>query len=103
MDNPTRLCRAEQVEADSPLRVHPEGCPPLAIYRVEQDVFVTSDVCTHGNASLSEGMQEGTSIECPFHGGRFDIRTGEATAFPCRDPLKTYEVLIVDGWVCAVI
>ncbi|MGQ0622467.1 MAG: non-heme iron oxygenase ferredoxin subunit [Panacagrimonas sp.] len=96
----TRLCEAGAVQADVPTRVTPEGLPPLAVYRVGEELFVTSDTCTHGRASLSEGTQEGTTIECPFHGGQFDVRTGLATLFPCRVPLQTYEVVVSDGWVC---
>ena len=42
----------------------------------------TSDVCTHGGASLSEGFVVGDEIECPWHSGRFCIRDGKATALP---------------------
>jgi nitrite reductase/ring-hydroxylating ferredoxin subunit len=35
-------------------------------------------------------MLYGCEIECPYHSGRFDIRTGEATLRPCVDPLAVY-------------
>lgn len=100
MDGPTRLCRVEDIEADTPMQADPEGFPQLAIYRVGEELFVTSNICTHGNALLSEGTQEGLTIECPFHGGQFNIRTGEATGFPCRLPIKTYKTVVSDGWLC---
>ena len=39
---------------------------------------------------LSEGWLDRNEIECPLHAGRFDIKTGAATAPPCVDPIKTY-------------
>ena len=38
-------------------------------------------------------------IECPLHGGRFDIRTGEALSAPVSIDLKTYPVKVVGGRV----
>jgi nitrite reductase/ring-hydroxylating ferredoxin subunit len=61
-----------------------------AVFKVDDRFFVTDDTCTHGAASLSDGMLRGCEIECPFHGGRFDIATGVATAFPCTEDLATY-------------
>nr|WP_237233513.1 non-heme iron oxygenase ferredoxin subunit [Sphingopyxis granuli] len=64
----------------------------LAVYNVDGDFFVTSNLCTHGVATLTEGWLEDHTIECPQHGGCFDVRTGEATHFPCEKPLQTYKV-----------
>ena len=55
----------------------------------------TDDLCTHGMVSLSYGDVEDGIINCPMHGGAFDIRTGKPTALPCRMPLKTYKVVVV--------
>ncbi|MNG39850.1 Ferredoxin CarAc [compost metagenome] len=35
--------------------------------------------------------------ECPWHGGTFDIRTGESLSFPCVLPVKVYPVSVEDG------
>ncbi|NNL85279.1 MAG: Rieske 2Fe-2S domain-containing protein, partial [Myxococcales bacterium] len=60
-----RLCESSAVAEGTPLRVEVDGYPPLAVYRVGSDYFVTDDTCTHSNASLSEGEQEGSTIVCP--------------------------------------
>ncbi len=70
---------------------------PIAVYRVDGQFFVTSDRCTHGAASLSEeGELEGHVIECAWHYGTFDVRTGNALTLPCRAALPTFDIL-VDG------
>ena len=62
----------------------------LALYDIDGQVFATDDICTHAYAKLSDGWMEKGEIECPLHAGRFDIKTGKATAPPCVDGVKTY-------------
>jgi naphthalene 1,2-dioxygenase system ferredoxin subunit len=45
---------------------------------------------------MSDGWFDKGEIECPLHAGRFDVRTGKATAPPCIDNIKTYPTRI-DG------
>lgn len=78
------------------------GFPPLVVYKVEGEFFVTSNVCTHGFALLSDGHLDGCVIECPLHGGAFDIKTGDPVEFPCEDAIKTYPVSVQAGKVCIV-
>lgn len=72
----------------------------VAIYRTDGQFYATDDTCTHGAASLSEdGTLNGHVIECSWHNGCFDIRTGDACASPCSTPLKTYPIKVVEGVV----
>ena len=68
----------------------------IALYQVDGEVFATDNMCTHGNARLCDGFLEGHEIECPFHQGRFDIRSGKALCAPLTEDVKTYPVKI-DG------
>ncbi len=70
----------------------------MAVYVVDGKYFVTSDICTHSTASLSEdGELDGFVIECTWHGGKFDIRTGDFLSMPCTQPLKTYPTNVEGG------
>ena len=95
--SPTRiaLCRATDVAEGTAIRVE-HGDLVLAVYNVGGEYFVTDDMCTHGPGSLSEGYLEDDEIECNFHGGRFNVRTGEVAGPPCMVPIKTYTV-VLDG------
>lgn len=97
-------CAVEEVEPGEMVRaVLPDGTA-IAIYNVDGTFFATNDLCTHGAASLSEdGALDGFTIECSWHFGSFDVRTGEPTAAPCTERLETYPVRIDDGQVCVVI
>ncbi len=98
-----RVCAVEDVDEEDTLQVEVEGeeLSALAVYRVQGDeIYVSDDFCTHGKASLGdEGYLEGHIIECTWHEGKFDIRTGEPVALPCTEPVKVYPVTVIDGEV----
>lgn len=66
----------------------------IALYEMDGRLYATDDICTHAYAKLSDGWVEKGEIECPLHAGRFDLKTGKATAPPCVDDVKTYPVRV---------
>lgn len=91
-----KLCSVDDVDLSSAIRVE-AGDLVLAVYNVNDQIYVTDDQCTHGPGSLSEGFLDRYEIECDFHNGKFDVRTGEVVAPPCMTPVRTYKVSIVDN------
>ena len=73
----------------------------LAIFNVNGKYHAVDDVCTHDEAFLSEGtvFAEGCRcvVECPWHGSRFDLATGDALTLPAVRPVKAYVMREVDG------
>ncbi len=57
----------------------------IALFDLDGTLYATDDICTHAYAKLSDGWLDNGEIECPLHAGRFDIKTGSATAPPCTD------------------
>jgi nitrite reductase/ring-hydroxylating ferredoxin subunit len=92
------LCGVGDVEAGAALRVE-AGPLALAVFNVDGAFYVTDDACTHGPGQLSEGFVDGDVVECNFHGGQFNIRTGDVVGPPCMVPVKTYPTIVVDGTV----
>ena len=68
----------------------------VCVARVGNEVFAIEDNCSHQDAALSEGEQNGYKIECWLHAAEFDLRTGAALTPPASAPVKTYPVSI-DG------
>ena len=97
---PTRveLCKADQVAAGTALRVEAAGLT-VAVFNVDGQFYVTDDACTHGPGSLSEGFVDGDCVECNFHQGVFNIRTGAVVQPPCMVPVRTYPAIVEDGAV----
>ncbi len=92
------LCNANEVAPGTALRIETEGLV-LAVFNVDGEFYVTDDQCTHGPGQLSEGYIEDDIVECNFHNGQFNIRTGEVVSPPCMMPVKTYPATVVDGKV----
>jgi nitrite reductase/ring-hydroxylating ferredoxin subunit len=87
------LCETEHVPILGVIQIEVSDLL-LAVYNLDGDFFVTDDRCTHGPGILSDGCIEDGKIECDFHGGEFDIRTGAVVTAPCMIPIKTYTAII---------
>jgi len=92
------LCSAADVAPGTALKVEVEGLT-LAVFNLDGQFYVTDDTCTHGPGSLSEGYIEDDVVECNFHNGQFNIRTGAVVSPPCMVPVKAYPTAVVDGKV----
>ena len=92
------LCRTEEIAPGTALKVETAGLT-LAVFNLNGHFFAMDDACSHGPGSLSEGYIEGEEIECDFHNGRFNIKTGEVTSPPCMIAQKIYPVTVADGQV----
>lgn len=57
------------------------------------------DVCTHDEGDLGDGELDENAVECPRHGGRFDLFTGQVLSLPPVRPVKAYTVHLEDGAV----
>ncbi len=70
----------------------------VALFNLDGVIYALEDVCTHDGGPLGEGeVVNGCEVECPRHGARFDIRTGEVTRGPAFQPTTTYAVRVEDG------
>lgn len=75
------------------------GGKPIALFQQEGAFFALYDLCTHGQAKLSEGYVEDGMIECPLHQGMFCIRTGAARTAPVTEDVRSFPVRVVDGMI----
>ncbi len=66
----------------------------IALFRVDGAFYALSDTCTHRGGPLSEGELEGAEVTCPWHGAKFDIRTGAVVGPPAPRAVKSYPVRV---------
>lgn len=92
------LCKAAEVKPGTAVKVEAGGLE-YAVFHIDGDYYVTDDQCTHGPGSLSEGVIEDDIVECNFHQGQFNIKTGLPVLPPCIVPVKIYTVTVEDGKV----
>src|SRR5262249_2624393 len=98
MPTKIELFNASDVDAGAVLKVEKNDLT-LAVFKLRGEHFGTNDQCMYGPGSLSEGFVEGDVVECNFHGGQFNIKTGAVVGPPCMVPIKTYPTVVEDGKV----
>lgn len=78
----------------------PDGTP-VAVYNIDGEFYATHDTCTHEDASLSDDgeLLDGGIVECGWHMGQFEVKTGKACMSPCKVDLQTYAVFVQNGMV----
>jgi len=77
------------------------GGIPVALVRIDDDVYAIGDICSHAHVSLSEGevWADEREIECPKHGSTFSLETGEALTLPATQPVPVFRTEVADGMV----
>jgi 3-phenylpropionate/trans-cinnamate dioxygenase ferredoxin subunit len=80
--------------APGTISVHEVNGMRIALCNVNGRFYAIDDVCTHDGGPLDQGELEGNLVECPRHGGRFDVTDGRAVVLPAVVPVKTYRVQV---------
>ena len=68
----------------------------VAVFRDGEDFVALDDACPHAAGPLSQGMLRGGEVICPWHGWRFDARTGACAVVPTVST-RAYDVRIEAG------
>ena len=75
----------------------PDGLKICLAHTDDGEIYAVVDRCSHRDFPMSTGMLHGgQTIECAWHGARFDLKTGRALKLPAIKAIQTFEVK-VDG------
>ncbi len=69
----------------------------ILLCNVSGKLYAIGGLCTHAECALSEGVLEGEEVECPCHGGRFNVKTGVVVLGPAEENEPTYQVRVEGG------
>jgi 3-phenylpropionate/trans-cinnamate dioxygenase ferredoxin subunit len=94
----TKAC-AENEIAEGHVRTFEVNGRPIAIARYDGQLYAVDDVCTHDGGDLGAGDVVKGQIQCPRHGARFDLKTGQVTRMPAVFGIEKYDIKIEDGQV----
>lgn len=95
-----RVATTGELPEGAVIGVTAPGGRALCLFNQGGEIGAVHDCCTHAEFAMSEGtLHPDGSIECVWHGARFDCRTGAARKAPAVDPLTVYEVRVEDGVV----
>ena len=75
------------------------GDTPILLYKKGDTVCAISETCSHAGGPLSEGELHGNVVQCPWHGSRFDVCTGQVTGGPATVSQVRYETRIQNGQI----
>lgn len=69
-----------------------DGDTAIAVYNIDGTLYAIEDICSHDGGELAGGDVHGFEVECPRHGARFDLRTGNVTKAPAYQPIASFPV-----------
>ena len=91
-----RVARASDI-AEGTLATVQRGRDRICLFRHAGRIGATAELCTHQAFPMAEGTLEADgTIECAWHGARFDCASGEVRQGPAPRPLPVFEVRL-DG------
>jgi nitrite reductase/ring-hydroxylating ferredoxin subunit/uncharacterized membrane protein len=64
----------------------------IVLARTEDGYVAFDDRCTHRGGTLAGGTMSCATVQCPWHGSQFDVRSGEVKAGPAQEDIRTYPV-----------
>jgi nitrite reductase/ring-hydroxylating ferredoxin subunit len=96
----TVVAKFSELESGTAHKVMVDGVP-VAVVRIEDEVFAIADTCSHADISLSLGMVwcDSKQIECIKHGSAFNLVTGQPDTFPATQPVAVYSAKVVNDEV----
>ena len=86
--------KIDDLSVDSMRKVVLDGQEICLAHAEDGSFYAIDDICSHEEFSLSDGELWDMDVECPAHGSRFNLRTGEVTGLPAIEPVKAYRVTV---------
>lgn len=75
----------------------------IVLGRTENGYVAFNDHCSHKGGSLASGMLMCGTVQCPWHGSQFDVKTGKPKSGPAEDNIPIYEVIEREGKIFVII
>lgn len=66
----------------------------IALFNVEGTFFAIDNTCTHRGGPLGEGNLSTDTVECPWHGAHFNVKTGAVTRRPALAGVRSFPVKV---------
>jgi 3-phenylpropionate/trans-cinnamate dioxygenase ferredoxin component len=88
-----KVATIDEMTSQSARCIEVEG-EKVALFKTDDAFCALSDTCTHRGGPLSEGEVEGPEVTCPWHGAKFDLRTGAVLGPPARTGVRSYPVRV---------
>ncbi|HYZ94874.1 MAG TPA: non-heme iron oxygenase ferredoxin subunit [Nitrososphaeraceae archaeon] len=95
MEDYVKVAEGKDIQSSTMKTVEVNG-EKICLANVEGKYYAIGNVCTHLGGPLAQGKLEGYEVQCPWHGSRFDIRTGKVVRPPALRSEPIYEIKVED-------
>jgi nitrite reductase/ring-hydroxylating ferredoxin subunit/uncharacterized membrane protein len=92
------IASEDELEVNQMMLLHVDN-DRIVLGRAEDGYYAFDDHCPHRGGVLSDGALVCGTVQCPWHGSQFDIKTGLLKAGPSNEGIHTYPVHCKDGKV----
>lgn len=99
---PIPVALASELEPDQMKLLH-IGDQRIVLARTDKGFVAFEDHCTHRGGSLADGVLICDTVQCPWHGSQFDVRTGRPRSGPAGEGIQVYRVEERGGEVCLML
>jgi nitrite reductase/ring-hydroxylating ferredoxin subunit/uncharacterized membrane protein len=93
----TAVLPEDELSEGGTRRVEVDGAGVLLSRSENGSVCAIAATCNHMGGPLEQGVREGGTVVCPWHGSRFDLCGGKVLDGPAVFPQSTYETRVRDG------
>jgi nitrite reductase/ring-hydroxylating ferredoxin subunit len=87
----TVVAKVDELKVDQ-MKLLRVGDRRIVLARTEQGYVAFDDSCPHRGGSLAGGSMICGTVQCPWHGSQFDVRSGSVKAGPADRGIATYRV-----------
>jgi nitrite reductase/ring-hydroxylating ferredoxin subunit/uncharacterized membrane protein len=101
-DGKVEVCKSDDLKTDQMKLIHMNG-KRIVIGKTEQGYAAFEDSCTHRGGPLSDGVMICGTVQCPWHGSQFDVKTGNLKSGPAKEKINVYPVTEENGKVYLMI
>ena len=91
-DNARALAAAAAPLGVNQMKLVHVGNERVAVARTEDGTAAFQDRCTHRGGPLSDGALICGTVQCPWHGSQFDVRSGAVKCGPAKKPIAVYAI-----------
>ena len=89
-----KAARTEDVPAGQG-KIVKAGGKHIALFNIDGTYYAIDDTCPHRGGPLSEGEVACTTVTCPWHQARFDLKTGDVVNPPAEVGVSRFNVRMV--------
>src|SRR6266581_143309 len=84
----------EDLEAGKLVEVSGES---IAVFNIAGRYYAIANTCPHKGGPLADGMMAGEEVICPWHGARFNVKTGAVLTPPAQRGVKSFTVRVTEN------